>query len=142
MPLAFSGFASAFKTVKPFACNAGTSSVAFAEQFGGDVFHANFQRDFHRGNQADEAEQILRAGLIFHRAAAENDLFLRDEIGVADIMPAVNRRIQFLLQLAPDIKHARAARAEQPFVRVGSEKIHVLHRRRKCAERLDGVEAE
>ena len=57
-------------------------------------------------------------------------------------MPAVNRRIQFFLNLAPHIKHARAARAEQPFVRVGGEKIHVFDRRRKRAERLDGVEAK
>ena len=51
-----------------------------------------------RGNQADEAEQILRAGLVFHRAAAENQFFLRDKIRIADIVPAVNRRIQFLLK--------------------------------------------
>ena len=64
------------------------------------------------------------------------------KFGILDIVPAVNRRVQFFLKFAPDVKHSRAARAEQPFVRVGGQKIHVLHRRRKRAERLDGVEAE
>src|ERR1017187_7083143 len=84
----------------------------------------------------------MRAGFVFRRAVAKNNLFLRDEIRATHVVPAVNRRVQFFLQLAPDIKQARAAWAEQPFVRVGGEKIHVLDRRRKRAERLNRIETK
>ena len=95
-----------------------------------------------RRDQPDEAQQVVRAGLVFLRAAAKHDLFLRHKVRAAHIVPAINRRIESLLDFPAHIHEARAARAEQPLVRVRGQQIHVLHRRRKRAERLDGIEAE
>ena len=88
---------------KTFPLQHGHKPRAFAGEFDGDVVHAELQRQFHRGDEADEADEIVRAGLEFRRAAAELDLVLRDEAGAADIVPAVDGRIQFCLQFAADV---------------------------------------
>ena len=85
---------------------------------------------------------LRERGVLFCRAAAEFNLVLRDVVRVADVVPAVNLRVQLVLQIFFDVEHTRAARAEQPFVRVSGEEVHVFNRRGKRAERLDGVEAK
>ena len=138
----FRVFASAFKTVKPFACKAGTSHARLRNNSAA-MFSTPISRTSSMAAiKPDQAEQVVRAGFVFRRAVAKNNLFLCDEIRATHVMPAVNRRVHFFLQLAPDVKQARATGAEQPFVRVGGEKIHVLDRRRKRAEGLNRIEAE
>ena len=83
---------------KTFGLQRGHEPRAFAQQFGGDVFDADFQHQFHGGDQADQAQQIVRAGFVFRRAVAENNLFLRDKIRAAHVVPAVNRRVHPVLQ--------------------------------------------
>ena len=94
------------------------------------------------GLKPDQAQEVGRTRFEAAGIGAKHHLFLRDEVGVTHIVPAVNGWIQFFLKFASDVKNSRAAGAEQPFVRVGGEKIHIFYRRRKCAEGLDRIEAE
>jgi len=68
MPPAFSGFRVGVQHRETFRLQCGHEQSAFAEQLGGDVFDSDFQRQFHRGNQADKTDEIMSAGLEFHRA--------------------------------------------------------------------------
>ncbi len=115
MPLAFSGFAPAFRIVKPLDCNAGISQARLRNNsvamFSTPISRASSSAAI----KSDQAEQIVRASLVFGCAVAKDNLFLGDEIWVSHVVPAVNRRVQFFLQLAPDIKQSRTARAQQPF---------------------------
>ena len=69
-------------------------------------------------------------------------LLLGHEIGAAHVMPAKHRGREPLLEFLPHIEEARGARTQQPFVRVGGQEVHVLHRERHRAQRLDGIQAE
>ena len=57
-------------------------------------------------------------------------------------MPALHHRLEPILHFTLHVKDAGRARAEHPLVRVGGEEIHVLHRRRERAHRLDAIDTK
>src|SRR5262245_25161215 len=57
-------------------------------------------------------------------------------------MPSINRRMELLLQRLPHVHYPRAARAQQPFVSICRQEVHVLEIHWKCANRLNGVQAK
>ena len=142
MPLVCSGFGSEFQNAKSLGLQGRHQPGTFAGQFGGDVVHTDFEREFHGAEQANETYEVVRTGLKFRCAATEFNCFLRDEIGAANVVPAIHGWIQFFLQTAFDVENTRATWTKKPFVGVGREKNHVFHRRGKCGKSLDGVEAE
>src|SRR5262249_39644346 len=58
------------------------------------------------------------------------------------IVPAVNRRIEGLLDRSTHIHDASTAWSQQPLVRIGSEHIHMLQRRWECPNGLNGIQAK
>src|SRR5262249_33656720 len=115
---------------------------AFAQQLASDVVNAQLKNKFESRDQTNETEQVVCAGLVFFCAGTKNDPFLGDEVWAADIVPAIHRRAEEFLQGAADVHESGAAWAEQPFVSIRRQKIHMLERRGKRAKRLDGIQTK
>src|SRR4051812_8153484 len=72
----------------------------------------------------------------------ENDLFLRHVVGTPDVVPAKRHRPQTVLPFLANVKNSSGARAEQPFVRVGSHEVGMVEGRRESTGGLDAIDAE
>lgn len=84
----------------------------------------------------------MAAGLVALGAAAELDLLGGDEVGAADVVPAVDDGAEGLVPGLADVEEPGAARAEEPLVRVGGDEVGVFGESGEGAERLDAVDAE
>ena len=89
-----------------------------------------------------DARDVQNARLVALRARHEDDLVLRLEVWRDHVPRPEQRRTQQIEMRTLHKNDARRARPEQPLVRIGAEEIHVLHARRKRAERLDGIEGK
>ena len=106
------------------------------------VVDAYAKREVERARKARDADEIERAGFVAAAAGFERDFLLRYKIGRDDVPRAEQCRREGVLQGFAHVENARAARAEQPLVRVGAKEIDVRHGNGEGARGLDGVEAE
>jgi len=81
----------------------GNEARALAQQLRGDLIHTELEDQFHRCVEPYQAQQVVSAGLEFWRILAEDDLFLGDEIWAADIVPAVKRRVELVLDCSSNV---------------------------------------
>ncbi len=92
------------------------------------------------GAHAVNAGDVQYAWLIALGRVRQDDLVLGDVIRRSDIPRAEQRGAEQLEALFFYINDPDRHRPEEPLVRVGAEKIDMLDRDRKRAERLDRIE--
>ncbi len=92
--------------------------------------------------EADEAEKVFAASFVTTGVRWIDDLFLGDVVWATDVVPAVNGRTEFFLEVFADVEDSGGQRAKEPFVGVGGEEVDVIDARGECAEALDAVDAK
>lgn len=130
------------KHVKAAAAEGWNEPRPFAQQFGADLVEAELEEQFQGGMESDHAEEVVRSGLITPGIVPESELWLSDEIGAGNIVPAEDGGMEFVLERTPDEQDSGGAGTEEPFVGVGGEEVEVFGWSGKSAEGLDRVDTE
>ncbi len=125
-----------------FGLERGDEPGALAEEFPGNGVDADFFEQFESGAEAEQAGEVGRAGFVAPGVGLEDELLLGQEIGRAQVVPALDDGVEVFLGGAADDQEPGGTGAEEPLVGVGGEEIRIRGRGGKGAEGLDGVDGE